>query len=281
MPALVNSSVGSLPGTSELDGTTVWPCWRKNSRKARAARRSSSASTVVAGRSWFEVVVGSGGLRGRPGRGVSPGAKCGADLIRGKPAILQESCLFCTLAEIPRRRAGEPPLRSAARASPVQSTPLASSAAIGLGVEMPRSRKLHADADRPCPACALSGTNCSANRPRPGSRSAASRSTTASTLPAAEPLADQPRGELAAREIAAGQQGQRGRAEPCAHPPSRRPNQASWAASPFAASAARAASPRTRSSRSRIDFSISRAASGCCCRKLRALSLPWPMRSPL
>ena len=33
MPALVNSSVGSLPGTSELDGTTVWPFLRKNSRK--------------------------------------------------------------------------------------------------------------------------------------------------------------------------------------------------------------------------------------------------------
>jgi hypothetical protein len=29
IPALVKSSVGSLPGTSELDGTTVWPCWRK------------------------------------------------------------------------------------------------------------------------------------------------------------------------------------------------------------------------------------------------------------
>ena len=33
MPALVNSSVGSLPGTSELEGTTAWPFLRKNSRK--------------------------------------------------------------------------------------------------------------------------------------------------------------------------------------------------------------------------------------------------------
>src|SRR5579871_3249829 len=35
MPALVNSSVGSLPGTSEEDGTIVWPRSAKNCRKAR------------------------------------------------------------------------------------------------------------------------------------------------------------------------------------------------------------------------------------------------------
>src|SRR3954470_19107497 len=34
MPALVNSSVGSLAGTSELDATTAWPLVRKNSRNA-------------------------------------------------------------------------------------------------------------------------------------------------------------------------------------------------------------------------------------------------------
>src|SRR3569833_2480578 len=34
MPAFVNSRVGSFPGTRGLDGTTVWPCSRKNSRKA-------------------------------------------------------------------------------------------------------------------------------------------------------------------------------------------------------------------------------------------------------
>jgi hypothetical protein len=32
MPALVNSRVGSFPGTSELYGTTVWPFCRKYSR---------------------------------------------------------------------------------------------------------------------------------------------------------------------------------------------------------------------------------------------------------
>jgi hypothetical protein len=29
MPELVNNSVGSLDGTSELDGTMVWPLERK------------------------------------------------------------------------------------------------------------------------------------------------------------------------------------------------------------------------------------------------------------
>src|ERR1700722_14024477 len=33
MPELVNSRVGSLAGTSELDGTMVWPLERKYSRK--------------------------------------------------------------------------------------------------------------------------------------------------------------------------------------------------------------------------------------------------------
>src|SRR6185295_7264043 len=33
MPALVNMSVGSLRGTSGPEGTTSWPCLRKNSRK--------------------------------------------------------------------------------------------------------------------------------------------------------------------------------------------------------------------------------------------------------
>ena len=32
MPALVNIGTGSLPGTSGLDATTVWPCDSKNSR---------------------------------------------------------------------------------------------------------------------------------------------------------------------------------------------------------------------------------------------------------
>jgi hypothetical protein len=33
MPALVKSRVGSLPGTSELEGTMVWPLDAKKSRK--------------------------------------------------------------------------------------------------------------------------------------------------------------------------------------------------------------------------------------------------------
>src|SRR4029077_15687728 len=34
IPALVNSKVGSLRGTSGLDGTTSWPCRWKYARKA-------------------------------------------------------------------------------------------------------------------------------------------------------------------------------------------------------------------------------------------------------
>src|SRR5690606_16870964 len=35
MPELVNSRVGSLPGTSGADGTMVWPLEAKKSRKSR------------------------------------------------------------------------------------------------------------------------------------------------------------------------------------------------------------------------------------------------------
>src|SRR3546814_16227543 len=35
MPELVNSRVGSLPGTSGADGTMVWPRAEKNSRTSR------------------------------------------------------------------------------------------------------------------------------------------------------------------------------------------------------------------------------------------------------
>src|SRR5262245_4841674 len=48
MPALVNSSVGSFDGTSELDGTTTWRLLFQNSRKAvrtSAAFMPAKAST--------------------------------------------------------------------------------------------------------------------------------------------------------------------------------------------------------------------------------------------
>ena len=35
MPEFANIKVGSLRGTSGLDGTTAWPCFAKKSRKVR------------------------------------------------------------------------------------------------------------------------------------------------------------------------------------------------------------------------------------------------------
>jgi hypothetical protein len=47
MPELVNISVGSLPGTSELEGTTVWPLDAKKSRKV--LRMSATDMTGASG----------------------------------------------------------------------------------------------------------------------------------------------------------------------------------------------------------------------------------------
>ena len=46
MPALVNSSVGSFCGTSELEATTWWPCFLKNSRNVRRTSAAFIATQV-------------------------------------------------------------------------------------------------------------------------------------------------------------------------------------------------------------------------------------------
>src|SRR3546814_13945669 len=64
MPELVNSRVGSLPGTSGADGTMVWPRSAKNSRKTR--RMSEVVRVLDVG-----VMAGVWGLAGETGhRGV-------------------------------------------------------------------------------------------------------------------------------------------------------------------------------------------------------------------
>src|SRR4051812_24221420 len=94
MPALVNSSVGSLPGTRLEDGTMVWPRSRKNSRKARR----TSAALMKGG------CLGIWGLKGglrridvaaRIGTRVELGiaVEGSADMIGGKAPILQKSGL--------------------------------------------------------------------------------------------------------------------------------------------------------------------------------------------
>jgi hypothetical protein len=45
MPELVNISVGSLPGTSGLEATTVWPLEAKKSRKV--LRMSATVNVVL------------------------------------------------------------------------------------------------------------------------------------------------------------------------------------------------------------------------------------------
>ncbi len=53
MPELVNISVGSLAGTSGLDGTTLWPRWAKKSRKVWRI----SATEATGGVGVLEVMV--------------------------------------------------------------------------------------------------------------------------------------------------------------------------------------------------------------------------------
>jgi hypothetical protein len=50
MPLLVNMSVGSLPGTRPLEGTTVWPL---EAKKSRNDLRMSATENVGVGLTWF------------------------------------------------------------------------------------------------------------------------------------------------------------------------------------------------------------------------------------
>src|SRR5258705_13470321 len=61
MPELTNSSVGSLAGTSGLEGTMVWPFERKNSRKLERISLDFMES-------FYCSAAKSPGRRGRPGK---------------------------------------------------------------------------------------------------------------------------------------------------------------------------------------------------------------------
>src|SRR5690606_41579631 len=84
MPELVNSRVGSLPGTSDAEGTTVWPRLLKNSRKSRRM-------SAVVGHAGACVEAGMWGVRKGGGR-RGPGARAGLGL-RGCRALALGSTL--------------------------------------------------------------------------------------------------------------------------------------------------------------------------------------------
>ena len=70
MPALVNSSVGSLPGTSELDGTIVWP---RSLEELEERGCGASALLIVLWRMRVDVAHGVDWSFAR--------AECGPDLL--------------------------------------------------------------------------------------------------------------------------------------------------------------------------------------------------------
>src|SRR6478672_8462457 len=79
MPALVKSSVGSSPGTSELEGTIMWLCARKNSRNALR----TSAALMYEG--LLKVLKSSSGVgSGQWPRGYDPMKR--RDSPKGAPA---------------------------------------------------------------------------------------------------------------------------------------------------------------------------------------------------
>src|SRR5690242_2469535 len=98
MPELVNIKVGSLAGTSELDGTMAWPRARKKSRKAerisevfmriavaggRGSHRLGANRSATAGWRWM-----SGKIVGVVHFGVGNTSYCGG----GKAAAQEELC---------------------------------------------------------------------------------------------------------------------------------------------------------------------------------------------
>ncbi len=56
MPELVNMSVGSLPGTSGLDSTTVWPLLAKKSRKVLRMSATVNVEVFIGARLTFHYI---------------------------------------------------------------------------------------------------------------------------------------------------------------------------------------------------------------------------------
>ena len=110
MPALVNSSVGSLPGTSGSSRTTSWPCSRKNPGMPGAARCSSSIAMAA------RMLNALSQRRCRLPR-------AGAWICsRSKPRYCRKAHLARPLLEV-RRRPRPNFLRAHSRASASQSAP--------------------------------------------------------------------------------------------------------------------------------------------------------------
>jgi hypothetical protein len=66
MPELVNMSVGSLPGTSELEGTTVWPLEAKKSRKVLRMSATVNVGWLIFGFRLLSRWPGDGDLVSKP-----------------------------------------------------------------------------------------------------------------------------------------------------------------------------------------------------------------------
>ena len=277
MPAFVNSSVGSLPGTSELDGTI---CVAVARGRIRGTQRRSSALLRLSGHA-------SHWPRAPRPQGLSVGivarAERSPDLLGGEPAILQEAGLLCTLAEVcaavrHRTCAGAP----AGRLRPSRRRLSSSAAVDGLGVDarLPQARARMRTGPWPRPRMADGRswlTKRSSLQQLLGGELLDDRSR--SCRPAGSPCASSSASQLAAREVRAPREQRERRA--CG-PALRRPPACAFAVRPrsphsfavlvpsSARAAWRGARPRSRG-----------RCPGAVCRKLRALSLPWPMRSPL
>ena len=222
MPALVNSSVGSLPGTSELDGTTVWPCspeeFEEGGAQLGAGHALRRGSQVVHGRVRRRA-------RPRPGPGRSSDRSRGRGRPGSGPRKTRDTAGIVPVLHVrgTPAAADRPNFAAApARASSGQSVPQSSSAVSVSVSAMPRSRSSRRMRTGPWPRPAWWATNCSTKRLSSSKRSAARRSTTASTSQPGSPRRGQPgrargarnRGRPAARAP---------RCEPCARPPRRRP----------------------------------------------------------
>src|SRR4051812_35100523 len=70
MPELVNISVGSLPGTSGLDSTTVCPLDAKKSRKVLRISATVTGGLVIGESGWRGALQRLCGARSRAKRGI-------------------------------------------------------------------------------------------------------------------------------------------------------------------------------------------------------------------
>src|SRR5206468_9120475 len=167
MPALMKSRLGSFSGTSGALGTTVWPRWRKKSRKpSRIWSPVTEPFRPAPSRSGNRRAPQPRGRRERPARRTEPahanGTAQAIDPVRGRgSSFLLAQHLHRHLLRKPPRREESPRPPPVAQAAERAARPRDLGLPLARGLDRlgderlgePARRQVRLDAEPPRPAC--------------------------------------------------------------------------------------------------------------------------------